>query len=195
MLCLPTATQCVYSFDLFTYCTNNAVNDIDVLGRLSAKQAAAFLNPLAIFNMFLIALLVNYGKGLLTVSGYVTIKISPPVLKAFWWKPWLAAAIIAAALLIILASVAIIFSKQQDEINRIKRRIPNKLMKNGKVDLSQFTNRNGPKGPKGGRGILGPLGWYILKDIDQHKGSVWKLFNKIGERIASLLSDGTIVGK
>ena len=68
-------------------------------------------------------------------------------------------------------------------------------MKNGKVDLSKFVNRNGPMTPKGGRGILGPLGWYIVKDLDRHKGSVWKLFNKIGERIASLLPDGTIIGK
>ena len=68
-------------------------------------------------------------------------------------------------------------------------------MKNGKVDLSKFNNPKGPKGPRGNRGILGPLGWYILKDFDKHRGAMWKLFNKAGERIASLLSDGTITGK
>lgn len=88
-----------------------------------------------------------------------------------------------------------LYASRKDEINRAKNKIPNKLMNGNRVDLSKFNNPNGPKTPKGGRGILGPLGWYILKDADKHRGSVWELFNKAGERIASLLSDGTITGK
>lgn len=40
-----------------------------------------------------------------------------------------------------------------------------------------------------------PSGWYIVKDYSKHGGSVWKLFNKAGERIASLFADGSIRGK
>ena len=112
------------------------------------------------------------------------------------WRGWRTVrSAVCAAVAIIVAAVAVLYSSRKEEIDRAKKKIPSKLMKNGKVDMSKFNNPKGPKSPKGGRGILGPLGWYILKDVDQHRGAVWRLLNKLGERIASLLADGTIVGK
>ena len=49
--------------------------------------------------------------------------------------------------------------------------------------------------PEMGRFMNADILYYILKDLDHHKGAVWKLFNQAGQRIASLASDGRIVGK
>lgn len=46
---------------------------------------------------------------------------------------------------------------------------------------------------KGARGESG--GWKIEKDNAGHKGSKWKLKNKKGKRIASLVENGKVVGK
>jgi hypothetical protein len=76
------------------------------------------------------------------------------------------------------------------------KKIPSKLLTNdGRLNLNLFNNPNGQKQPKGGRSILGPMGYQLIKDLDQHRGSVWKLLTKAGERIASIAKDGTIVGK
>ena len=195
MVGLSIISRSISDANLFPYCFNAPTNDKDLTGYISANKIANMFSISAIFSMFMLMLCASYSKGMVAVGAYATKVVTPVAVKAFWWKPWLAAAIILAAVAIVVAAVAIMYSSWKKEIDKAKKKIPNKLMKNGKVDLSKFNNPNGPKGPKGGRGILGPLGWYILKDIDQHKGSVWKLFNKIGERIASLLSDGTIVGK
>ena len=195
MIGLSIISRKVSDTNLFPYCSNNPTSDTDITGYISANKIANMFSISAIFGMFMLTLYASYAKGMVAVGAYVTKVVTPVAAKAFWWKPWLAAAIILAAVAIIVAAVSIMYASRQDEINRAKKKIPNKLMKNGKVDLSKFNNPNGPRGPKGRRGILGPLGWYILNDLDQHKGSVWKLFNKIGERIATLLSDGTILGK
>ena len=96
----------ILSVNLFSYCLNSPVIDTDVTGKMSAKQAAAFLDPWIIFGMFAVSLAANFNQGLVAVGGYVTKIITPPVLKAFWWKPWLAAAIIVAAVAIVVAGVA-----------------------------------------------------------------------------------------
>jgi len=62
----------------------------------------------------------------------------------------------------------------------------------GNVDLSKFNNKKPGNGPPT---YLGPLGWYIQKDMAGHGGRAWKLFDKAGSRIASLASDGKILGK
>lgn len=95
--------------NLFPYCLNHPVTDSDMLGCMSAQQAAAMLSPAAIFGMFVAALLANYPQALLAVAGYVTKVIAPPVVKSFWWKPWLAVGIIAAAVAIVVAGVAIAY--------------------------------------------------------------------------------------
>lgn len=48
--------------------------------------------------------------------------------------------------------------------------------------------------PNGG-GRQGPDGWKIVKDMAKHAGSVWKLLNKSGNRIATLWEDGRVRGK
>lgn len=48
--------------------------------------------------------------------------------------------------------------------------------------------------PNGG-GRQGPGGWKIVKDMAKHAGSVWKLLNKSGNRIATLWEDGRVRGK
>ncbi|MHB8124955.1 MAG: hypothetical protein ACYDEJ_04805 [Desulfitobacteriaceae bacterium] len=62
---------------------------------------------------------------------------------------------------------------------------------NGNVDLGKFNKKPGNGPPT----YLGPLGWYIQKDMAGHGGRAWKLFNKAGKRIASLASNGKILGK
>jgi hypothetical protein len=80
-------------------------------------------------------------------------------------------------------------------INQISNQIPKSLKKsNGDVDVSKF-NKRGPLFPRGGRSLIGPLGYQILKDLDGHKGSAWKLLNAAGTRIASLSASGRVVGK
>lgn len=181
--------------NLFLFCSNQPIDDVDITGCISANKIASMFSISAIFSMFMLTLCVSYSKGLVAVGAYATKIVTPIAVKSFWWKPWLAAAIILAAVAIIVAAVAVQYASRKEEIDNARKKIPNRLMKNGKVDLSKFNNPKGPKGPKGNRGILGPLGWYILKDFDKHRGAMWKLFNKVGERIASLLSDGTITGK
>ena len=181
--------------NLFLFCSNQPIDDVDITGCISANKIASMFSISAIFSMFMLTLCVSYSKGLVAVGAYATKIVTPIAVKSFWWKPWLAAAIILAAVAIIVAAVAIQYASRKGEIDNARKKIPNRLMKNGKVDLSKFNNPKGPKGPRGNRGILGPLGWYILKDFDKHRGAMWKLFNKAGERIASLLSDGTITGK
>jgi hypothetical protein len=80
-------------------------------------------------------------------------------------------------------------------INQISNQIPKSLKKsNGDVDISKF-NKRGPLFPRGSRSLIGPLGYQILKDLDGHKGSAWKLLNAAGTRIASLSASGRVVGK
>ena len=74
---------------------------------------------------------------------------------------------------------------------KVKEKIPNKLKtKDGRVDLSKFNKRK-----RGRKGFEGPNGWYIEKDYSHHAGSVWKLFDRFGNRIATLWKDGGIRGK
>jgi hypothetical protein len=83
----------------------------------------------------------------------------------------------------------------QQQILQISNQIPNSLKKSdGDVDISKF-NKRGPLFPRGGRSLIGPLGYQILKDLDGHKGSAWKLLNAAGTRIASLSASGRVVGK
>ena len=68
-------------------------------------------------------------------------------------------------------------------------KIPSKLLKGGKVDISLFTIKL-----KGGQGLRGPDEYVIQKDNAGHGGSVWKLKDSKGNRIASLRANGEIVG-
>ncbi len=87
-----------------------------------------------------------------------------------------------------ISDVMIYFS-ERNKINSI----PNKIKSaSDKINLNLFKRNNGVP-PK----WQGPLGWYIEKDRSPngHGGSVWKLFNRAGERIATIAEDGKILRK
>ena len=68
-------------------------------------------------------------------------------------------------------------------------RIPKKLLKGDKVDISLFKNPL-----KNGQGLRGPDNDIIQKDNAGHGGSAWKLKDSKGNRIASLRANGEVVG-
>ena len=189
MLGLSIVLNSVFDTDLFIYCLNNPINDRDITGYVSAKSIANMFSVSTIFSIFASLLYVNTTKGLAAVSVYATKIVTPVAIKSFWRKPVVAGAIIVAAVAIIVAGVGIYYSNRQKEVDKAKKKIPKKLMKNGKIDLSQF-NKRLPKG----QGWGGPDKWKIVKDTANHAGKTWKLYKYL-ERIASLLEDGTIYGK
>jgi hypothetical protein len=135
--------------------------------------------------------------SLSTPAFYAFVEWLSAIAAADWWNPvgWVLAIVLAAGV-VTWAAVSYYQKYKIKVIDKIEQKVPPKLKhKDGRIDLSKFNNPNGPKLPKGGRGKLGPMGWYISKDLDNHKGSIWKLFSWTGERIASLASDGKIVGK
>ena len=170
---LGLSTNNLVSANLFAYCNNNPVMYSDPTGMCAA------------------------AISLSTPAFYAFVEWLSAIAAADWWNPvgWVLAAVLAAGV-ITWAAVSYYHKYQEKVIDKIEQKVPSKLkLKDGRIDLRKFNNSNGPKLPKGGRGKLGPMGWYIAKDLDNHKGSIWKLFNWAGERIASLASDGTIVGK
>ncbi len=175
--------------NLFSYCSNAPTGDSDLSGCMSANQLASLFSTVIIFDMFLHMLYMNYARGLVKVGLYTTKVVTPVATKAFWWKPLLIAAIVAAAVMIIVGVIAIMYSNRKKEIGDAKKKIPGKLMKDGKVDLSKFNTRL-----PNGQGFKGPDNWKIVKDTVGHATKVWKLYKNM-KRIASLLKDGTIYGK
>lgn len=85
--------------NLFLFCSNQPIDDVDITGCISANKIASMFSISAIFSMFMLTLCVSYSKG-------------------------------------------------KEEIDNARKKIPNRLMKNGKVDLSKFNNPKGPKGPR-----------------------------------------------
>ena len=81
----------------------------------------------------------------------------------------------------------------KNQILQASKNVPSKLKApDGRVDLSKFNKKKPGSGPPA---YLGPLGYYIAKDMAGHGGRVWKLFDWAGKRIASLAGDGKILGK
>lgn len=150
MIGLSIISRGIPDANLFPYCSNSPTNDKDITGYVSANNIANMFSISTIFGMFMLALCASYSKGLVAVGVYATKVVTLVAVKAFWWKPWLAVAIILAAVAIIVVAVSIMHASRRDEIDKARKKIPNKLTKNGKVDLSKFNNPNGPKGPKGG---------------------------------------------
>lgn len=175
--------------NIFTYCENGVVFTHDKSGLLSEQQLVNLFSIDELLLMFFGVLAASTTKGLLTVTGYATKVITPIAIKGFWWKPLLATALILAAVAIVVGLVSIAYSNRQKEIEKARKRIPNKLIKNGKVDLSKFETKL-----PNGQGNKGPDDWKIVKDMAKHASKKWKLY-KAAERIASLLEDGTIYGK
>ena len=98
-------------YSLFEYCGNDSINDSDISGCLSAKQAANSVNVSWLLALFIPILYANYSKGLVAVGAYTAKVVSPITIKAFWWKPILAATIIVAAVAIVVGLISIYFSK------------------------------------------------------------------------------------
>ena len=97
--------------NLFAYCNNDAINNTDLFGFLSADGVARMVNWSSILSMFLPMLYASYRKALLSISLYIT-KITTPIsFKAFWWKPAVAVAIVVAAVAIVIATIAIAYAK------------------------------------------------------------------------------------
>ena len=79
----------------------------------------------------------------------------------------------------------------KQEIARVKGAIPSRLRNSdGNVDLSKFKDKI-----KGKNAYREKGGWTIDKDTAGHGGRKWKLKNKNGNRIASLGSNGEVLGK
>ena len=112
MVGLSTISDCVKNSNLSIYCLNNPTNDSDVVGCISANQIANMFSISTLFALFMPILYASYSKGLVAVGAYATKIVTPIAVKAFWWKPWLAAALIVAAVAIVVGAIAIYFSKQ-----------------------------------------------------------------------------------
>jgi len=91
-----------------------------------------------------------------------------------------------------------------NDCDEVIKNIKNSLIKNEKegdkivkkVDLSLFTKRNHPTGGMKKTRFEDPKShWSISKDIDSHNGGAWKLFDKKGNRIATIGENGEIIGK
>lgn len=175
--------------DSFTYCYNNSVKGYDSMGFLDAAGVAGWVSASSVFSMFAESLYTAFSATMTKIGLYLTGILTPKTAVAFWWQPWLVVGIVVAAVAILLVSIGILYSKRKEEIDKANKKIPNKLKKNGKVDLSKFNNKL-----PNGQGWKGPDDWKIIKDTARHAAKKWKLY-KAKERIASLLEDGTIYGK
>ena len=72
-----------------------------------------------------------------------------------------------------------------------KQNISKKILQsNDKVDINKFSKKPGSGPPR----WIGSLGYELVKDLTEHKGPAYKLF-QYGKRIATITLDGTILGK
>ena len=153
------------SFNLFSYCENNPITNVDYDGHMAASTAAASFATSYGLSLGGAALIAKLSAFLVTIAPYLLIAIA----------------------VVVVAYTAYIIAKNVS-IRNIVNKIPNKLKT--KVDLKKFNK----KLPNGG-GWKGPDGWKIVKDVAKHAGSAWKLLNKAGKRIATLWEDGSVRGK
>jgi RHS repeat-associated protein len=132
--------------NLFAYCYNNPVNYADPTGHagFSITKAVNLLAPAMILTMFMAALNANYASGLVAVGGYITKIISLPVIKSFWWKPWLAGAIILGAVAIVTTTVIILYNAHVAKIN--KNNMNKKVKDILKTKLGSIKNAKLPPG-------------------------------------------------
>ncbi|HBF4283313.1 hypothetical protein [Clostridioides difficile] len=78
-----------------------------------------------------------------------------------------------------------------NEIDNAWKKIPQKLKDaDGTVGIGKFDKKL-----KNGVRESSKTGWKIDPDRAGHKGSKWKLKDKKGNRVASLDSEGRVVGK
>ena len=165
------ATGTLLGYNLFAYCENNPVN----------KYAPTGMDGVALYIST--PLLAQFIAWLGIVAA------------ADWWNPigWVIVGVLAVGA--VTWAALSLYRSYKVEVIQTKNKIPTKLLtKDGRVDIAKLSKK-GPLQPKSGRSLIGPLGYQIIKDMSHHKGSIWKLLDSAGIRIASLAADGTIVGK
>ena len=164
-----TGTSTPLSTNMFAYCENNPILNVDFDGYMSAAAAASSFAASYGLSLGGAALIAKLSAFLMSVAPYLIIAIA----------------------VVVVAYSAYVIAKNVS-IRNVMNKIPNKLKTKDKtkVDLKKFNIRL----PNGG-GWKGPDGWKIVKDTAKHAGSVWKLLNKSGKRIATLWEDGRVRGK
>ena len=164
-----TGTSTPLSTNMFAYCENNPILNVDFDGYMSAAAAASSFAASYGLSLGGAALIAKLSAFLMSVAPYLIIAIA----------------------VVVVAYSAYVIAKNVS-IRNVMNKIPNKLKTKDKtkVDLKKFNIRL----PNGG-GWKGPDGWKIVKDMAKHAGSVWKLLNKSGNRIATLWKDGRVRGK
>ncbi len=164
-----TGTSTPLSTNMFAYCENNPILNVDFDGYMSAAAAASSFAASYGLSLGGAALIAKLSAFLMSVAPYLIIAIA----------------------VVVVAYSAYVIAKNVS-IRNVMNKIPNKLKTKDKtkVDLKKFNIRL----PNGG-GWKDPDGWKIVKDTAKHAGSVWKLLNKSGKRIATLWEDGRVRGK
>ncbi len=155
--------------NLYAYCHNNPINYYDTFGfsatAVGGAAAGAAISA-AISDIIVVVLIV--------AIVFATLGLAFPLLEGIGGG----------------SSIATPPPKRNDEAEAAWKKIPSSLKKDEKVDISKFNTKL-----KNGQGKKASNGWRIQKDTSGHKGSEWKLFDRNGNRIASLKGDGTVVGK
>ena len=163
--------------NLYQYAVNNPVNRVELDGQISASAVANRYGA-RVLSTLLLAGRMSRWAALSKAAAMIT-SIAPYLF------------FIAAAAAVIIVGVYLV---KAAELDRVKKKVSSRLkLKDGRVNIDLF-NRKGPRGKGGAVFWLAKNGWRIIKDWDEHKG-VYKLFDNLGRRIATLAQDGTILGK
>lgn len=186
--------------NLYTYCMNNPVNMSDYDGH-SPVVTASVVTLTSLTTIPELALLVAAVIGASAALSLANPAIQKTVNDAVAWairtSTTSAQKILAQFRQLTQKICACIGNLVSGYIMyKIKQSIPSKLKtSSGKIDLKKF-NSPGKMPGKGPRERKASNGWTIVKVVGiAHKDDVWKLFNAAGKRVASLLADGTIVGR
>lgn len=157
------------STNMFAYCENNPILNVDFDGYMTTAAAASSFAASYGLSLGGAALIAKLSAFLSAVAPYLLIVIG----------------------IVVIAYTAYVIAKNVS-IRSVLDKIPNKLKnkEKTKVNLKKFNK----KLPNGG-GWKGPDGWKIVKDVAKHAGSDLKLLDKTGKRIATLCEDGSVRGK
>lgn len=184
----------ICNVNLYSYCLNNPVNMVDYDGHNPYALSVLLLNPeLAVFALAVTAAMTPMLLANPKIKGIVDSAISWAIqscvdsASAIYAKFRELGQMLSSKIADLVKAYNIYLTKQS---------VPSSLkISDDRVDLSKFTEP-GQMNSKGPRGKKGPNGWTIVKVVGvAHKDDVWKLFDKAGRRVASLLADGTIIGK
>lgn len=152
------------------------------------NQAIKLISASSIFNSFVQQLIYSFSRTLIKIAAYVTKILLPKVVAICWWNPWVVAGIVVGAVALIVTTIVILYNSY---VSKIRNKISNKIKtKDGRIDIGKFRKKPG----SGPHRWIGPLGYELIKDMSEHKGPAYKLF-QYGKRIATVGLDGLILGK